>query len=268
MDKWNKRDKRDKRGINHDILIEHIWRGAIVRNLDATPMQGMTYLQDGQALQLDMLERYCVRGESLAGWKVGMTSGKSRDSFGKGVRPFGFILRNRVIKSDDTLHIAAITRCALENEVCFLMNQHLAGDAVTAKMARKAVYGFMPAFEIIESRISGPADEGIRVADNLSQWGIVVGKVVTPVPDDFDFEGLEVVLNFNGKEVERRVARGHIDDHFESLAALVRELAKFGMGLRDGQYVITGSLTRQSVTEPGRWDATFSNLGSVAINFV
>jgi len=263
-----KRDKRDKRGINHDILIEHIWHGAIVRNLDAAPMEGMTRLQDGQALQLDILDRYCSRGESLAGWKVGMTSGKSRDSFGKGVRPFGFILRNRVIKSNDTLHVAAITRCALENEVCFVMGEHLAGDAVTAKMARKAVYGFAPAFEIIESRIAGPADQGIRVADNLSQWGIVVGDLITPVPDDFDFDALEVVLSFNGKEVERKVARGHIDDHFESLAALVRELAKFDLGLRDGQRVITGSLTRQSVTTPGRWEATFSNLGSVAINFV
>src|SRR4029434_4758153 len=122
-------DKSDKRGINHDVLIEHIWQGAIVRNLDATPMEGMTRLQDGQALQLDILDRYCSRGESLAGWKVGMTSGKSRDSFGKGVRPFGFILRNRIIKSNDTLHIAAITRPALENEVCFVMGEHLAGDA-------------------------------------------------------------------------------------------------------------------------------------------
>jgi 2-keto-4-pentenoate hydratase len=249
----------DKRGINHDVLIEHIWNGHIVRTLDATPMEGMTRLQDGQALQLDMLDRYCTRGESLAGWKVGMTSGKSRDALGKGVRPFGFILRNRVIKTNDTLHIAAITRCAIENEVCFVMGEHLKGDAVTAKMAREAVYGFAPAFEIIEQRIEGQADDGIRVADNLSQWGIVIGKLVIPVPDDFDFDGLEVV---------RKVARGHIDDHFESLAALVRELAKFDLGLRDGQHIITGSLTRQSVTTPGRWEATFSNLGSVAINFV
>jgi 2-oxo-3-hexenedioate decarboxylase/2-keto-4-pentenoate hydratase len=152
------------------------------------------------------------------------------------------------------------TKCARDGRT-------LAGDAVGEDGAQSGLR-IQPAFEIIESRIAGPADEGIRVADNLSQWGIVVGKVVTPVPDDFDFDALEVVLNFNGKEVERKVARGHIDDHFESLAALVRELAKFDLGLRDGQHIITGSLTRQSVTTPGRWDATFSNLGSVAINFV
>jgi 2-keto-4-pentenoate hydratase len=257
----------DKRGINHDILIEHIWHAAITSHLDAAPMEGMTRLQDGEALQLDILERYCARGELLAGWKVGATSGTSRDAFGKGIRPFGFILRNRLLKSGEELHYKYIKRCGIENELCFVMGKHLAGNAVTAKMVREAVYGFAPAFEVTESRIVGPADPGIRIADNLSQWGIVVGKLMIPVPDDFDFDALEVVLTLNGKEVERKVARGHIDDHFESIAALVRELAKFDMGLRDGQHIITGSLTRQSVDAPGRWEAHFSQLGSVAISF-
>ena len=133
-------------------------------------------------------------------------------------------------------------------------------------MARKAVYGFMPAFEIIEARIAGPADEGIRVADNLSQWGIVVGPV-TPLPQNFDWSSLVIALSRDGVEVERVAARGHIDDHFESLATLARELAKFDRGLKGGQRVITGSFTRQSVREPARWEADFGPLGRVAIRF-
>lgn len=257
----------EKRGINHDILIEHIWRGAITSRVDAKAMEGMTTLMDGQLLQLDMLDRFTSRGENLAGWKVGLTSGRSRDAFGKGVRPFGYILANRILKSGETLHYQYIKNCGIENELCFIMGEHLAGDLVNADMVRKAVCAVAPAFEITETRIEGPADPGIRVADNLSHWGIVVGPQTLPVPDDFDFEGLEVVLCNDGREVERVVARGRIDDHFESIAAMIRELAKFDLGVRDGHRIITGSLTRQRIESPGHWDADFSGLGSVAINF-
>ena len=257
----------EKRGVNHDILAEHIWRGVITSRIDGPAMQGMTTLMDGQLLQLDMLDRITSRGEDLAGWKVGLTSGRSRDAFGKGVRPFGYILNNRILKSGETLHYQYIRNCGIENELCFIIGEHLAGDLVTAQMARKAICAVAPAFEITETRIDGAADPGIRVADNLSHWGIVVGPQTLPVPDDFDFDGLEVVLRRDGTEVERVVARGRIDDHFESVAALIRELFKFGLGVREGHRIITGSLTNQRIDSPGRWAADFSGLGQVTIEF-
>jgi 2-keto-4-pentenoate hydratase len=265
---WRRQTLWDTRGINHDVLIEHIWDAAITSTLDAAPMAGMTHVRDGQMLQLDVLQRYIDRGEIHAGWKVGATSGSSRDAFGKGFRPFGFILANRILKPNETLHLDYIKRCGLECELCFVIGEHLAGDLVTAAMVKKAVFSVAPAFEITESRILGPADPGIRIADNLSQWGIAMGKQISPVPMDYDYGSLEVVLTHNGEEVRRTIARGEIDDHFESIAALVRELFKFGLGLRNGQRVITGSFTGNTQALPGRWQADFSAFGSIAVNFV
>ena len=252
---------------DHSVLLEQFWRGAIGAPLDVTAMLGQLTIDDAEAIQLDILDRWCGRGESLGGWKVGLTSGSSRDAFGKGVRPFGFVLRNRIIASDDELKYAVIKRCGVENELCFVMEEDLNGSAITASMARSAVGGVAPAFEINEVRISGDADGPSRVADNLSQWGIVVGPVTTPLPRDFDWDSIEVVLRRDGVEVERVSARGHIDDHFESLATLARELAKFGRGIKAGQRVITGSFTRQTVRGPSRWDADFGPLGAVGIRF-
>ena len=198
----------------------------------------------------------------MGGWKVGLTSGKSRDSFGKGIRPFGFVLDNRIIPSDDELNIAAIQRCGIENELCFVMDRELRGKSVTAAMARAAVGGVAPAFEVNETRLSGESDGPCRVADNLSQWGIVVGPETRPLPQDFDWDSLVIALSRDGVEVERVAARGHIDDHFESLAALARELSKFDRGLNAGQRVITGSFTRQPVREPARWEADFGRTRS------
>ncbi|HET6471749.1 MAG TPA: fumarylacetoacetate hydrolase family protein [Pseudomonadales bacterium] len=252
---------------HHHALFEQFWRAAIGATLDVSAAYGKYSIDDALAVQLDILDRWCSRGESLGGWKVGLTSGSSRDAFGKGIRPFGHVLRNRVIASDDELKYAYIKHCGVENELCFIMDRDLRGSAVTAASARAAVRGVAPAFEINETRVTGKVDAASRVADNLSQWGIVVGPVTKPIPDDFDFDALEIVLRHDGVEVERTAARGHIDDHFESLATLTRQLAKFDRGLRAGDRIITGSFTRQPVTGPGRWDADFGPLGTVAIRF-
>lgn len=252
----------------HTILFEHFWRGAAGAPINVGTLLGQLTIDDAEAIQLEVLDRWCNRGEPLGGWKLGMTSGSSRDAFGADVRPFGHILRNRIIDSDDELKFSVIRNCGVENELCFVMQDDLRGPKVTAARARAAVRGVAPAFEVNETRIVGESDGPTRVADNLSQWGIVVGRLIIPLPENFDWDDLEVVLRHDGVEVERVCARGHIDDHFESIARLVRELDKFDRGLKAGQHVITGSFTRQSVSGPGRWDADFGALGSVAIRFI
>lgn len=253
--------------VHHVALLEQFWRAAIGAPLDVSTLHGLFSIEDAEAIQLDILDRWCSRGESLGGWKVGLTSGTSRDAFGKGVRPFGFVLGNRVIRSDDELKHAVIRHCGVENELCFVVDRDLRGSAVTAAMVREAIGGVAPAFEINETRLTGKVDGPARVADNLSQWGIVVGRVTKPVPAHYDWDTLEVVLRCDGVEVERVSARGHIDDHFESLATLTRELAKFDRGLKAGQHIITGSFTRQPVAGPSRWEADFGRFGSVAVRF-
>ncbi len=252
---------------DHSVYFEHFWQGATGRPIQAAQLRGKLTIEEGEAIQLDVLDRWCGRGEWLGGWKIGMTSGKSRDAFGRGVRPFGHILRNRIIDSDDELKASVIRHCAIESELCFVMQADLEGSKVTAEQAREAVLGVAPAFEVSETRIVGDADGPARVADNLSHWGIVVGPLIKPLPQDFDWDGLEVVLKCDDAEVERVRARGHIDDHFESLATLARELSKFGRGLGADQHIITGSFTRQPVRGPSRWESEFGALGCVAIRF-
>ncbi len=253
--------------INHEALVDYFWKGATGVPMDVAKLQGQLTIEEAEAMQLDILDRWCSRGESLGGWKVGLTSGSSRDAFGKGVRPFGHILHNRIIKSGDELKYSVIRRCGVENELCFIMDRDLSGLTVTPAMARAAIGGVAPAFEVNETRIVGATDGACRVADNLSHWGIVVGEPLRFRDNDFDFESLSVVLRRDGMEVERVDARGHIDDHFVSIAALARELAKFGRGIRGGQRVITGSFTRQSVKGPSQWEADFGVFGTVSISF-
>ncbi len=219
----------------------------------------------GLQRQLDALDAKLANGARLAGWKVGLTSGASRDAMGAGFRPFGHILAERVFASGATLSLAEFKSIGVENEVCFTMGAELAGE-VSAAAAKAAVASVAAGFEINEPRLSADASMAARLADNLSQWGIVAGAE-RPL-EGIDLDGLEVTLARDGVPQARVPARGHIDDHFASIAALAAQLGRFGRRLEPGQRVITGAFGRQRVTAPSRWSGDFGvALGTVEVVF-
>ena len=222
-------------------------------------------LHAGLSRQLETLEGKLAAGETLGGWKVGLTSGQARDSMGAGFRPFGYILESRIFASGARIDHGAFSSVGVENECCFTIGRELAGE-VSRDEVVDAVQGVAPAFEINERRLPANAPAPERLADNLSQWGIVAGspRAVAGI----DFESLVVTLARDGEAVETVAARGHIDDHFTSIAALAAQLSRFGRTLQPGQRVITGSFGRCPVSEPSRWSGDFgSELGVVEVVF-
>lgn len=192
----------------------------------------------------------------VGGWKVGLTSGAARDSMGAGFRPFGYILKDRVFASGHAFALADFQRVGVENELCFRLRQPLGADAGRAE-AMAAIASVHPAFEINEPRLAAGASAAERLADNLSQYAIVVGPEAPLTREAFDFEALRVVLARDGEELQTVAAAGHIDDHFASIAALARQLGRFGRSLAAGDHVITGSYTRTAVAAAGLYCGDF-----------
>lgn len=253
------------------VDIEALWCAARSGRFDAGHAGSLPApsVDDGQTMCLGLLDRWLAQGEQLGGWKLGLTSGRSRDAFGAGIRPFGFVLASRIHASGAVLQ--RLPGLGVENELCWVLAESLAGESVTAADARRALASVAPAFELNQNRLPGNAAPGLRVADNLSQWGLVVGELqplAELVDPDVLLRELTVALLCDEELCERVPARGHIDDHFESLARLARELARFGRSLAPGEHVITGAYTRQRVEGPGTWRGDFgATLGVVEITF-
>ncbi len=241
-----------------------VFEGALAGTLAAEALRGPYDLDQGLALQLAVLELWKGRGERLGGYKVGLTSGAARDSMGVGFRPFGYVLASRIFRSGARIERARISRPRLEVELCLRIGSPLRGAEVTREQARAAVAGVAAAFEINELRVEGDAEPALRLADDLSQWGIVVGEERPPELASRDHR---VELSRDG-EPRARAGPGHpIDDHFESLAALARRLHRFDLGLDAGQRVITGAYCRDGVAGPGRWQGSVGDLGDVEVEF-
>ena len=241
-------------------LLDKLWQGMQAGAITAALPE--TRVDDGQTLQLALLQKWLDTGETLGGYKIGLTSGAARNMFGEGIRPFGFILSSRIHQSGDTLDRSSVGALGLENELVFRVAEDIASDSADSQLARSVVDGVAPGFEINQIRLKTGASQGIRIAENLTQWGIVAGHFIGP---DQNFDDLTVSLTKGGETVQKTAASGHIDNHFESIAALINRLHQFGLGLKKGQLLITGSYTRQTVNAPGKWVGDFEGIGKVEV---
>ncbi len=217
--------------------------------------------------QLARLAELEAAGETVGGWKLGQTSGEARDAFGVGIRAFGYILNSRIFESGTRLDFSRIGNGGIENEVCFGVARDIT-STVTPASVREYLSGVAPAFEINERRIPNTAPTADRIADDLANWGIVVGTLRS-IPEAWDAAAMTVTLAHEGRPVVSVPAEGHIDDHFVSLARLANQLLPFGRHLKAGDRVITGAFGRQSRPEAGTWTGDFGpELGTVALEIV
>lgn len=244
--------------------IDYLFAGARAGGFDVAPLAGRYDLEEGLALQLGVLERWRAAGDERGGWKVGFTSGRSRDMLGPGFRPFGYVLRSRIFPSDARVPLARIARPSLEPELCLVARERLAGADVTAAEARAAVSCVAAGFEINEARLRGELDPAALLADGLTQWGIVVGDRAAP---QGLLSGLRVRLCCDGALRAEAGPDYAIDDPFLSLARLAATLHRFGLAVEPGDHVITGAWARCAVEGSGRWTAEFGGIGSVSVEF-
>lgn len=200
------------------------------------------------------------------GWKVGLTSGGSRDGMGIGFRPFGHIAKDRIFESGVTINLDQVGDIGVENELCFVFGETVPTNTDRSLLLH-CVDSIRPAFELNERRLSGEASAQDRLADNLSQYSIVVGSPITEFRE-LELDGLAVTLRRNEDEIATVQSQGHIDDHYDSLIALVRTLAKFDRRIEAGDHVITGAFARERVSAPSVWRGDFSlGIGSVEVVF-
>jgi 2-keto-4-pentenoate hydratase len=219
----------------------------------------------GLSLQLDLLQLWRERGQSLGGWKIGWTSRGARDRGGPGFRPFGYVLSERILASGSQLAAVTVPGAgALEPEICLTIGSRLAGPDVTIEQARAAVSGVAPAFEVIRRGLPAGLSLPIRIANGLNNWGIIVGAEVEPGPA---LDQLAVQFSGDGELLaEGSSGPDTLDDPFLSLTRVCAELDRVGLALEPGQRVLTGSITASKAFAAGStYVAGFGPLGSVRV---
>jgi 2-oxopent-4-enoate/cis-2-oxohex-4-enoate hydratase len=250
-------------------LVEHLLKGrlghAAVRPVGEL-VRDLT-LEQAYALQRELEQALVERGERVVGYKVGFTTAALQERYGVTEPVLGFLLASGVFGSGDAVPLARFVAVGVEVEVAFLLKADLAGPGVTTASALLAVEGAMPSFELIDFRLSGTPRGVDVVADGVYNNAIVLGRPLTSVTGfDLALEG--VVFEQDGQIVATQTAAEVLGNPLVALAWAANTLGKTGRGLRAGDIVLTGSISKVLRPTAGQSvRAAFTRLGSVGCRF-
>ena len=224
-------------------------------------------LDDAYRILLALIDRR--RGESgrRIGWKVGLTAHAMQQQFGLHEPVFACLLAVGLVKSGHVFRRDALIEPGFENELCIVLDRDLPVDA-TRKDVAAAVARVHPAFEIIETRGDLSGQLALAIADNAQQKAFVLGEAVSreALPE---LSAVPVRVRINGVEVATAKGVAVLGHPYNSVAWLASKLAQFGERIREGDYIMSGSFTRQFPLDRGdRIEALFEGIGAVTASLI
>lgn len=244
-----------------------IWQAGQQRRYYPAEWQGKLTVEEGYRVQLDHLERAIAAGETLAGWKVGLTASAIRAQVGYHRPVFGYLLASGRIASGTTLRAGDLVTPLVETELCLTVDSTLRGPGITPAQARRCIVSAAPSFELVERRGDFAADPPLAMADNVQQKGYILGPDVR-LPPALALRDVAAEVLINGASVDKATGREVFGDPAASVAWLANALAPFGLAVLPGQRIMSGSFTRQYPGTPGHHiEARFSGVGSAAVTF-
>jgi 2-keto-4-pentenoate hydratase len=250
-------------------LVEHLLRPRLGR-APGSPVSEVApdlTLEQAYALQRQLEQALVGRGEHVIGYKVGFTTTALQERHGLTEPVLGFLLASGVFGSGDTVPLSRFVAIGVEVEIAFLLRSDLAGPGISPASALLAVEGAMPSFELIDFRLGGTPRGVDVVADGVYANAVVLGRPLTPVGGlDLALEG--VVFEQDGQIVATQTAAEVLGNPLVSLAWAANALGRMGRGLRAGDVVLTGSISkilRPTAGQSAR--ASFTRLGSVGCRF-
>ena len=224
-------------------------------------------LDDAYRILLARIVRRRGEGARRIGWKIGLTAQVIQQQFGLHEPVFGCLLAEGLVRSGHVFRRDALIEPGFENELCIVLDRDLPANATRADVAA-AVGRVHPAFEIIETRGDLSGQLALAVTDNGQQKALVLGAAVSQdaLPE---LSGVRVRVRINGAEVATASGDAVLGHPYNSVVWLASKLAQFGERVSAGDYIMSGSFTRQFPLGRGdRIEAMFDGIGEVAASVV
>lgn len=226
-------------------------------------------VEDAYGISLAMLEARVRAGERVVGKKIGVTSRPVQTMLNVYQPDFGYLTDAMLVPTGESVPISSqLIQPRAEAEIAFVMRSDLQGPGVTTAQVLSAVEFAMPCFEIVDSRIR---DWKIRiedtVADNASCGLVVLGAQAID-PRSIDLGAVGCVVEKNGEVISTGAGAAALGSPINSLVWLANTLGRFGVPLRAGEIVLSGSLVPLEPVSAGDvMRASIDRIGSLTVRF-
>jgi 2-keto-4-pentenoate hydratase len=243
-------------GVQPEVLAQRLddaWEGR-----DPIPplseSEGLSAAEDAYAVQSAWSELRLSSGERIVGRKIGLTSPAMQEQMGVNEPDYGSLWGSRYFPSrGGRVEIPAdpFLQPRLEGEIAFLIGRPLAGPGVTLQEVLVATEALAVAVEVVDSRVE---DWRIKladtIADNASYGGFTLGPWSRALKET-DLRTLGMLISQNGASVVEGLGAAALGNPARAVAWLANKLASFGVSLRPGDIVLSGSLGKAVPAQKG-----------------
>jgi 2-oxopent-4-enoate/cis-2-oxohex-4-enoate hydratase len=154
-------------------------------------------------------------------------------------------------KDGDTVSLKNSLMPRGEGEIAFVMKHDVTGPGLSNADLLHATECVMPCFELVDSRIR---DWKIKiqdtVADNASSFAFVLGDAAAD-PRRIDLVNIGMTLEKNGEPIGTGTGAATMGHPLTAMTWLANTLGRFGITLRAGEVILSGSLSIMFPVAPG-----------------
>ncbi|NNF16869.1 MAG: 2-oxopent-4-enoate hydratase, partial [Gammaproteobacteria bacterium] len=228
-------------------------------------------INDAYAISQHLLHKRMSRdNERIVGKKIGVTSKAVQDMLGVYQPDFGFLTDAMQRANGAKIEMQRnLIQPKAEGEIAFHLKENLTGPGVTESDVLAATATIVPCFEIVDSRI---ADWNIQIqdtiADNASCGLFILGDAAVD-PRGLDLPGLKLTVFKNGEVEAEGFGSAVQGNPLTAVAWLANTLGDYGIALKAGEVILSGSLTPFIPVAPGdELHLELAGVGAASCRFV
>jgi 2-oxopent-4-enoate/cis-2-oxohex-4-enoate hydratase len=255
----------------HEALAEELYQ-ALAQRHTVAPLRARypgLGLDDAYAISLGILARRERAGERVIGKKIGVTSAAVQNMLGVHQPDFGFLTDRMQVPDGGTVRIQErMIQPRAEAEIALILRSELSGPGITPAAVLAATQAIAPCFEIVDSRI---ANWDIRIVDTVADnasCGVFVLGAARVDPCALDLAALKVRVWKNEQPLSEGLGSAVQGSPLAAVAWLANTLGAYGVQLKAGEVILSGSLVPLEPARPGdAFRLELEGVGSAHIAF-
>jgi 2-oxo-3-hexenedioate decarboxylase len=253
------------------MLADRLIEAQTIRS--ATERLSVSYpaltIDDGYAIQNEVVRRRVAAGECVVGAKLGLTARAKQLQMDVAEPVYGQLLSSGLHSVGDPIDVSELIHPRVEPEIVFHLARNLTGPGVSSAEVLRSTSGVSCGLEVIDSRFADFSFTAADVvADNTSAARVVLGPKLVPVAD-LDLALLGLKLEVDGELVATATGAATMGHPADAVAMLANWLGAQGKSLQAGWMVFSGGLTAAvPLTVGSVVTASFGHLGSISVRGV
>ncbi|GAB4380826.1 MAG: 2-keto-4-pentenoate hydratase [Salibacteraceae bacterium] len=252
------------------LAADRLWQAAMSKTA-CKPVRDLIGDTDQKAayrVQTINTNRRTSKGETVVGYKIGLTSEAVQKQLGVNQPDFGVLTDAMMLEADRTNDYSLLMQPKAEAEIAFVAGADMNNTVATTSELVNYIDCAIASIEVVGSRI---ANWDIRItdtiADNASASHFVLGAEKVSLRN-LDLINCKMTLTQNNKTVSEGTGHACMGNPLNAALWLVNKMIEMNTPIKAGHVILAGALGPMvNVHKGDRFEAIITGVGRASVYF-